>query len=397
MKMKKLVFILVKFLYISIVFSFLILFSNCNVSYNEGESGGPVTSEKVGEVKIYTAKGFSIYKFRDYSEVNVYNPWQGDEEFSFRYILSAKNAKLPESVIENSTLIRLPVHRIVCTSTTHIAFLESIGKTGTIVGISGSDLINNKEIRDKIIAGEIKDIGYGRELNYETLISLKPDLVMLYGVESEMTGFIQKLDELNIPVVMNGEYLEEEPLGKYEWIKFVASFFEMEERAGRLYDSVAYSYKSLHEKVINVSSKPVVMTGMPWKDVWYVSPGNTSLANYIQHAGATYLWNDLSSTKAVPMDLEAVYEKSGDAEYWINPGAITSLDDILNIDSRFKYFKPFQNSKIFNNNARLNSSGGNDYWESGVIHPDIVLKDLIRIFHPETLPEHKLVYYKKVL
>ncbi len=387
----------VNFKIASIILSLILLFLSCTQPADSGDTEVNNLSESIVKPENKLARGFSIQKSEKYTILDVYNPWQGAEELNFRYILAKDKKLIPKRLIENANFIKLPVKRIVCTSTTHIAFLESIDKENTIVGISGSDLIYNERIRRKIASGEIRDIGYGRELNYETLISLRPDLIFLYGVESEMTGFIQKMNELNISVVMNGEYLEEEPLGKYEWIKFMSSFFGMEERAKILYDSVANEYRKLQEKVSTLSYNPVVMTGLPWKDVWYISPGNTSMANYIEHAGATYLWNNLNSQRAIPMDLEAVYINSANAEYWINPGATNKLSDILNIDSRFKNFQPFQKGKVFNNNARLNEQGGNDYWESGIVHPDIVLKDLIRIFHPEILPDHELVYYKEIL
>lgn len=381
----------------SILFFLFFLLFSCIQPEDSTNSEGNSYTEFGKKYKNQKARGFTIQKSENYTVLDVFNPWQGAEELNFRYILAKDKRQVPDPLLQNSTFITLPINRIVCTSTTHIAFLESLDKENTIVGISGSDLINNEKIRQGIRSGEIRDIGYGRELNYETLISLKPDLIMLYGVESEMTGFIQKMDELNISVVMNGEYLEEEPLGKYEWIKFMASFFRMEDTAEILFDSVASEYMKLQEKVSTLNYNPLVMTGLPWKDVWYISPGNTSMANYIEHAGATYLWNDLKSQRAIPMDLEAVYNKSANAEYWINPGAANKLSYILNIDSRFQNFQPFQKGKIFNNNARLNESGGNDYWESGIVHPDIVLKDLIRIFHPEILPDHELVYYKEIL
>ena len=380
-----------------IIFSLILFFSNCTQPSSSFDADGNNLSKAIVKPENKLARGFAIHKTEKYTLLDVYNPWQGAEELNFKYILAEDKKLVPIPLIENSTFIKLPINRIVCTSTTHIAFLESLGKVNTIVGISGSDLINNEKVRRKIATGEIRDIGYGRELNYETLVSLKPDLIILYGVESEMTGFIQKMAELNISVVMNGEYLEEEPLGKYEWIKFMSSFFRMEDEAEILYDSVASEYMKLQEKVSTLSYKPLVMTGLPWKDVWYISPGNTSMANYIEHAGATYLWNDLKSQRAIPLDLEAVYNKSANAEYWINPGTANKLSDILNIDSRFQNFKPFQKGKIFNNNARLNEYGGNDYWESGIVHPDIVLRDLIQIFHPEVLPDHELVYYKEIL
>ena len=349
----------------------------------------------VSEVNRY-ARGFSITKYSNFDMLEVKKPWQGSEKLNFKYLLVKEGVSVPGSIMKGADLIRLPVERIVCTSTTHVAMLEALGKTEAIVGVSGADLITNKEIKERINLGEIRDIGYGRELNYEVLISLRPDVVLIYGVESEMTGLIHKLKDLGISVLMNGEYLEEEPLGKMEWIKLMATLFGLEEKAGVLFDSVSTRYELLKSKTENVNYRPVVLTGLPWKDVWYVSPGNTANAKFIEAAGATYLWEDLKSDKAVPMDLESVYLKAGIAEYWINAGTAVSINQIVNMDSRFSHFKPVSSGKVYNNTAKVNSTGGNDYWESGLMHPDIILMDLISIFHPELSGDEPLVYYQKL-
>jgi iron complex transport system substrate-binding protein len=372
-----------------------ISFSGCYRPSVNGEEDSVSPDAGKTENNRY-AKGFHITNYEHFKVLEVKKPWQGAENIHFRYILTDHGHEIPDSVLETGNLIKLPVNRVVCTSTTHIALLEALGKTEIVVGVSGAGLITNKRIREGLESGRIRDIGYGRELNYELLVSLRPDMVMLYGVESEMTGLIHKLHDLGITVVMNAEYLEQEPLGKMEWIKYVAAFFSLEERAKTIFDSVALRYENLRNEVTTVQSRPVVMTGLPWKDVWYVSPANTVLANYISDAGGQYLWDDLKADKAVPMDMESVYIKAKSAEYWINSGTATSIRQILDMDPRFKHFPPVVSGKVYNNIAKINPTGGNDYWESGVIHPDIVLRDLIRVFHPEPGGENNLEYYKKL-
>jgi iron complex transport system substrate-binding protein len=377
------------------LFLFFILFSGCYRSQDQNSRNSISPGTGKSENNSY-AKGFHITNYNNFIVLEVEKPWQGSGNIRFTYILTGNSEIVPDSVLGIGDLIKLPVNRVICTSTTHIALLEALGKTETVVGVSGAGLITNKRIRKGLESGRIRDIGYGRELNYELLVSLRPDMVMLYGVESEMTGLIHKLHDLGIAVVMNAEYLEQEPLGKMEWIKYVAAFFSLEEKAKAVFDSVALRYENLRDAVITVQSRPVVMTGLPWKDVWYVSPANTVVANYIDDAGGRYLWAGLKADKAVPMDLESVYMEARDAEFWINTGAAVSIRQIIDMDARFRYFPPVVSGKVYNNIAKINTTGGNDYWESGLIHPDIILRDLIHIFHPERSVTQKLIYYKKL-
>ena len=347
-------------------------------------------------IEVQYAKGFTVRQYPDYKILEVHNPWQGAQGISFSYLLASDFKALTDSLLKKHILVHTPVDRIICTSTTHIAFLESLHKTGSIVGVSGTGLITNPQVRNKLKKGLISDIGYERSMNLESLVLLKPDIIMMYGIESEVTSYIQKISDLGIPVIMNGDYLEQTPLGKFEWIKFVASFYNMENEASIIFDSIANQYNLLKQKTELISKRPTVMTGMPWKDVWYISAGNTVISNYIKDAGGQYLWEDLVSSVAIPMDIENVFSKAGKADYWINSGTAESLNDIQEIDDRFGYFLPLVQKNIYNNNARLNPEGGNDFWESGVTQPQLVLKDLINIFHPGLIADSSLVFYKKL-
>ncbi len=345
---------------------------------------------------VRKATGFRIYEIQGAKVIEVLKPWQGAHEVRFRYVLVPRDAPVDDSLYRLGTVVSVPVERVVCTSTTHIAFLEKLGKLNTLTGISGGKLISNRFIRNGVDNGSIADIGYDRELNFEKLVAVKPDLVVTYGIENEITGFVNRLNDLNIPVVLNGEYMEEDPLGKLEWIKFMAAFFCEDALADHWFDSIAHSYNALKTMIDPLSERPVVMTGLPWKDIWYVPGNNTVLARFISDAGGTYLWNDLISDKAVPMDMESVFEKAGHAEFWINPGTAGSVKDLINRDKRFEYFPPLVNNKVFNNNLRMNETGGNDYWESGITHPHLILRDLISILHPELIPGHELWYYQEL-
>lgn len=346
-------------------------------------------------VELLYAKGFKIEQNNDYKLLTVMDPWQGASSVEYKYVLLNRDT---ENVhFDNDwTVIKTPVERVVCLSTTHIAFLDVLNKTNSIVAVSGTDYVNNLKVRNKIKNKEVVDIGYENSLNYELIASLKPDLVITYGVGSQVAGYNQKLKDLGINTVIIGEYLENHPLGKLEWIKFVASFFNLNDQANEYFSEVSKEYEKLSKLTDQVDYKPKVLFGLPWKDSWYVPGGNSYLAQMVKDAGGDYLWKENESRESLPFDIESMFSKGREAEVWLNTGIVNSKLDILRIDERFENFKPFINSLIYNNNNQLNQFGGNDYWEKGLVEPHMVLNDMIKILHPDLMDEHSLVYYKAI-
>ncbi len=391
-------------MFIVALFSFLSIIISCN-SRNEPATSlnknlSALTSDSVfSKSTVQYAKGFEITYYDNYKEIKVYNPWQKADNVQYKYILINRFMQVPESLSTDAQIIEVPVERIVCLSTTHIAFVDFINETNSIVGVAGTKFTNNKNVRKLINQGEIADVGYDKNLNYELLISLKPDIVMTYGVGSETANYINKLNELGIKVIINAEYLEQTPLAKAEWLKFVAAFYNKEKIANKQFSLIENEYNSLKFRLQSIDSikpKPTVLTNTPMNDIWYVPGGNSYVAKLINDAGGKYMWDNNKSRESIALSIEAVFEKAHDADVWINPGSANNIQDIVAVDERLKNFKAYKNNNIFNNNAIQNEFGSNDYWESGLINPHIILKDLIYIFHPEVLPEYQLVYYKKL-
>ena len=255
--------------------------------------------------------------------------------------------------------------------------IEQLGSAESIVGLSGTDFIYSSAIRVRIESGTVKDVGYGQGLDFETIVKLKPDVLFLYGVEGNVMTTLEKLTVLGIPAVFCGEYLETHPLGKAEWIRFFSLFYDKEEQSEHFFRQIDSAYNALSEMVSGVLPKPVVLNGLPWKDTWYMAGGKSFAAQLMKDAGGDYLWSDHPSAQAVPLDLESVYMRAVNADIWINPGAAGSLTDILLLDERLGDLDVVKKGHVFNNNARSSPAGGNDYWESGTVRPDLVLADLI--------------------
>jgi len=338
--------------------------------------------------KIIYARKFNIIKKNETTEIVVYN---SSHDNNYRYILSEKNNFDRPGLVH----IKVPVKKVVCLSTTHIAFIDFLGKTNTIVAISGKNLIYNNYLKSVIDSGKVKDIGYDQNLDYETIIKLKPDLIFAYSIENESAGFFNKFKDLGIPVVMVAEFLEENPLGKTEWIKFFASFYGLENIADEKFKIIEKEYHYWKNKAVSISNKPRVMTGLLWNNTWYVPGKNSYLAQLINDAGGIYIWGEDAKQFSYPISLEKVLSDGQTADIWINTGSINTKIEIKGINTLLIKLQPYKNDKIYNNNNRCNGMA-NDYWETGVVNPDKIIADLFCIFHSELCKNHELVYYKKL-
>jgi iron complex transport system substrate-binding protein len=191
------------------------------------------------------------------------------------------------------------------------------------------------------------------------------------------------------------EYLEETPLGKAEWIKFIGALFEKNEQASEYFNHIEQEYKRLKIRVEEKTNHPAVLVGSPYKDAWWVPGGNSYLANLIADAGGNYLGKNHKSHESYVISFENALAWGSKADIWINMGNYSTRQEIIAADQRFGRIKVFNEGKIYNNIKKLGSHGGNDFWESGTINPHLVLHDLISIFHPD-LAEADLIYYEKI-
>ncbi len=342
------------------------------------------------------ANGFTIERKKSHTILKVTNPWQGAKKVSYSYYLQSRDKPLPAE-LSKKQVIKTPIEKIICLSTTHISFIDCINELNSIIGVSGKKYVNNAKLQKKIKNNEIADIGYDQNLNYELIVALQPDVVMAYGVESQNLRYILKLKELGIPVIMNAEYLEATPLGKTEWIKFVAALYEKEEIAQKKFNIIANEYNKIKNKIQKTgTAHPKVICNVPYNGTWYVPGGKSYAAKLIADAGGNYLWKDNQSHESIPLNIESVFQKAQNADIWINTGMASTYNDIIKTDTRLIDIKACKKKQLYNNNARCNTNGGNDYWESGIIQPHIILKDLVAIFHPQLAPDYKFYYYQKL-
>ncbi len=346
--------------------------------------------------EIYTPKyasGFKILGAEGCGSVIIEsnNPWQGADSVVTRLFIARDGESAPEGF--DGQVLEGEAKRIVAMSSTHIAMLDAFGEDGRVVGVSGIDYISNPDIQTR--RDSIGDVGYEGNINYELLLSLDPDLVLLYGTTgaSQMEG---KLQELGIPYMYVGDYLEESPLGKAEWLVALSELVGKRADGEKVFAEIPARYNALKKKVAdNILDAPSVMLNTPYGDSWFMPSTESYVARLVKDAGGNYLYTKNTGNASAPIDLEEAYKLTSEADMWLNVGTANSLDELKGACPKFTDTRCFRNGYVYNNNARTNAAGGNDYYESAVINPDIVLRDLVKIFHPELI-EEDFVYYKQL-
>lgn len=338
--------------------------------------------------------GFSVEYFNNYKVVTVKTPYPGTAE-SIQYVLVQCGTPAPEGFLDEQ-IINIPVQTVVIMSTSYLPFLDELGLLDRLVGLDDATYVSNPAVLKMAEEGKLAMIGYGSGVNVEQALELSPELILTYGSGAPDYDAHPVLIEAGLKTVVNAEWLETTPLGRTEWGKFIAVFFNKEADAQTLFAKTVERYSEYAAVVASATERPTVFTASDYQGIWSMPGGNSFAAAFFKDAGADYLWADDTSTGSLPLAFEAVFEKAQGAEYWVNVGYFFTLDDLLAADARYADFNAYQSGNIWNNDARISPNGGNDYYESAVAHPELVLADLIKIFHPELLPDHELVYYRQL-
>ncbi len=339
------------------------------------------------------ASGFSITGKSDSEStlLTVNNPWQGADSVASYLFIARAGDEAPLAF--DGAILDGEARRIVTTSSTHIAMLDALGATDRIVGVSGINYITNPEIQKR--RDQIADIGYEGNFDYEALLASDPDIVLLYGVNGA-NSMESKLRELDIPYIYIGDYLEESPLGKAEWIVPVAEIIGERKKGEETFAAISDRYNALKKQVAdNVIEAPSVMLNVPYGDSWFMPSADSYMARLITDAGGDYIYKKETGNSSLPIDLEEAYTLASEADFWLNTDQATTLSALAKKCPKFTDTRVFRNGSVYNNTLRANSAGGNDFFESGITNPDLILRDLIHIFHPE-LSKDSLVYYKKL-
>lgn len=364
-------------------------------------AGEPARSLEEFSTAIYTpsyATGFDISGAEGAAStlITVRNPWQGAEGVEKRLFIAREGERAPEGF--DGQVIEGAAERVVCMSSTYVAMIDALDCTEKVVGVSGIDYIYNTRVREAATEGRVRDVGHDSDINFELLMTLRPDIVLLYGVAGENGTANSKLDELNIPYLYLGDYVEESPLAKAEWTVVMAEILGVRERGEEMFAGIAERYTSLRERVAqSTTERPTVMFNTPYRDTWYMPSSRSYAVRIVEDAGGRYIYDGNHGTSSQPIDLEQAYLLTREADYWINVGQYSSIEDLRRAYPRFSGAKAVRKGRVYSADRRKTAKGGSDFWESAAINPDVVLSDLVAVLQPElNIVGDSLTYYKQL-
>lgn len=380
-------------------FAFLVwLIQGCNSSQEKRtqQTAPADTATQLVKTEIHHAKGFNIRYFKDHKLISIINPFGGQGD-TLHYILQRKGATAPAGY-PGAQRIEIPVKNMAVMSSMHVGLLGFLNAETVLTGLGSLQYVYSLKVIQMIKEGRISEVGRDQGLNDEKLIEMRPGLVMTIGNPGGKMDHYRLLKEAGIPVLINSEWVEQTPLARAEWVKLMAALLDKEESVNEKFARVESEYARLSAIGRKAAPKPSVLSGLNTKDAWFLPSGNSYMARFFEDAGAEYHWKNISGAGSLPLSFEAVYPLALKADFWLNVGfdSRDTRSSILAQDRRYADFNAARNGKMYSYNGRVNDQGSNDFFESGCVNPHTVLADLIRILHPDLLPDHQLVYYKQL-
>ena len=360
------------------------------VSCNNKSSNNKTVKQPLTQKLLNYATGFAVNNFEDYKEVIVFSPWKKGEIYARYYLVKDIKTKTPN----DGEKIKIPLKTLASTSVTHLEFLSLLDEIQTITGVCSPALIYNPELQKNIQAGKITDLGDAFSLNVEKTLVLKPEALMTSGF-NQADAAAQRIVQAGIPVIFNNEWMETSLLGRAEWIKFVAVFYNKEQLADSIFTDIEKRYNELKDRALKVKKKPKVMSGNNFRGTWYMPAGQSFMGQLFSDAGGDYFYANDTTTGSLPLNVETVLKNFAETDVWLNVN-FSTIDELIKADSKHALFHPVITRQVYNFNKRLLPSSANDFWESAVARPDLLLGDVIAILHPELLPDYEFVYAEKL-
>ena len=340
-------------------------------------------------VVLKYATGFTLSTEGNIVKIQVIKPHMEATE-GFTYILYPRDTEKPD--VEGDVYIQTPIESLVCTSTTHIPLLDYLGVSNSLIGFPSTNYISSEIMRNRVDQGLITELGVDDQINMEALIALDPEVVMAYTMTNDY-GQFNRMKDAEIDVVINAEYLEEHPLGRAEWIKFAGALYNLSDKADSIFQAIETNYMNTKLLAEGTANRPSVLSGIVYGDSWYLPGGRNYAAKLFRDAQLNYIWEQDTSSGFMPLSFESVYDAARTARLWIGVGSFATLDELRSSDQRYEQFDAFNNGLVYSFNKRMGAKGGSEYLELGYLRPDLILKDLVKIGHPNLLPEYESFFF----
>ena len=363
----------------------LFFFSGCG-----RKAANPISAPTGKSVELSYARQFAIVHSDHYTTVTVFNPWKMGDVYATYYLVRDSLTQTPA----DGNRVLIPVGNLMVNSATHLGFLDLLGGLPAVTGVCSADYIYNPTIRQAVKEERVKDLGDAFNLNIEALLMLRPQAVMTTAYNADDANS-RKMQQSGLTLIYNIEWQEESLLGRAEWIKFIAAFLDKEALADSLFCAVEQRYTAIKALAETVDDKPTILSGQDYRGGWSMPGGQSFNARLFEDAGGDYYYKEDATTGSISTTIEEALLHFHRADVWVNTQAST-LRELAKAESKYKLFEAYKAGRVYNTRKRANAAGGNDYWEGAVARPDLLLSDMIKVLHPDLLPNYELTYFEKL-
>ena len=360
------------------------------------ESFDAATDYFPDKATIEDATNFRVQYRKSYKVVTVSEAYAGGPPE--RYLLVQCGAPAPSLLgdLAGAQVVTVPIASLFAFSPTHLSPLVDLDRVDLLTGVAQLAGVDSPPIQARIKDGKIVEFAkMGLVIDVERVVTAKPAIFMTGGSSNAALSVIRNA---GIPVVANTEWLEPTALARAEWLKYMALFLNEERKAGSVYRTMKERYRALSARAtaMPVTDRPLIMTGRSTRGTFVIAGGRSYVGALIEDAGGRYAWADHTGVGTASVDLEAEIRRASNADIWINGGGWASLAAMLEDEPRYAELKAYRQGQVWVYERRQTSTGANDYWSRSVTHPDLILADLVKIFHPSLLPGRPFEWYMRV-
>ena len=374
-----------KFLLSAPIVTLILLLSACG---GRSKTSSAYTQGEIIPLKY--AENLTLIKGEGYTEARLRNPW--DTTALLRtYLLIDKNQPIPDHLPEG-TIVRTPLSRAIVYTAVHCEVIDQLDAVSCIAGVCDLQYIKTPSVVEGCRNGSIMNAGASLNPDLEHIIDLHPDGILLCPFEN--SGGFGRIEKLKVPIIECADYMETSALGSAEWIRFYGLLFHQSSKADSIFAEVERNYNELKALASNQPQKPTLFCELKSGSAWYVSGGKSTTGKLYNDAGANYVFADYPQSGGVPLSFETVFEKAQNADFWLikyHQQTDKTLSSLQEDYAPYAQFKAFKEKNLYGCNSAYKS-----YYEDFPFHPDLVLKDLIKIFHPNLLTEYELKYFSKL-
>lgn len=364
----------------SLLLLFSLLFSTCQNKPEVLSSRREIPLQYATLLQLTAADSFTIATIKDpYDTTKILQS----------YCLLEKDVTPPKALPKATTIIRIPLQRAAVFSSVHLALLQELHAIRQVRGVCDTQFIIDQNLQALIRHQRLTNYGGSLRPDLELLVATRADALL---VSSLVDVDRPELRKTGIPIIECADYLETSALGRAEWIKFFGLLFGQRQAADSIFQQVEDRYQSLTRQVRTLRQRPSLLVETKKGGVWYVPGGKSTMGEIYQAAGANYLFSYLNQSGSVALSFETIYKKALNADFWlIKYGDTTSLSyqRLKASYTHYSAFKAFRQHNVYACNTLKKS-----FYEETPFHPERLLEDLIKLFHPQLLPDHRLRYFE---